>query len=114
MARAVLCTATMRPTVLLLTLVFVLAACGDVKDHAGRGADAGSDDHGGGGAQVDAGTGPDASPPPEAPTSVTQTAGGGRATSPSYILDLRIGAPQPAGVASGAAGTVRVAPKTTF
>ena len=56
--------------------------------------------------------------PPDAQVEITvpstqfQTAGGGRTTSASYELEVRIGAPQPMGVASSANYNVRLGPTT--
>jgi hypothetical protein len=47
-----------------------------------------------------------------APPQLFQTAGGGSASSASYRVELRIGAPQPMGTASSAGFRVRLGPTT--
>lgn len=65
-------------------------------------ADAGSD------AAIDAG--PDAGPAPTRESSVTQTAGGGRASSASHELRVGVGAPQPIGEMSNGTRRLRLGP----
>jgi hypothetical protein len=56
----------------------------------------------------------DAAPPVQTrPSSIVQTSGGGAAASANYQLELRIGAPQPAGEASSAQHGVRIGPGAT-
>jgi hypothetical protein len=47
---------------------------------------------------------------PTQPSSIVQTAGGGRTTSANYQIEVRMGAPQPAGSASSANFNARVGP----
>lgn len=51
--------------------------------------------------------------PATRPSSLVQTSGGGAAESTSYRLQLRIGAPQPAGTTSSAGHTARLGPGAT-
>ena len=92
------------------TLLAALGGCGGIADQpdAAVVADARS---------IDAAPPADTAPPPDAevvtsPSSQFQTAGGGRATSASYRLEIRLGAPQPMGAAASANYHARLGPTT--
>ena len=89
---------------ILAALVLATVGCGNVAEAVDAAVE-----------QVDANPSIDAGPtidaaPPSKPTTQFQTAAGGKATSANYVLQIRVGAPQPMGSAVSTNFKARLGP----